>query len=69
MQDFDAVIKDLIERRIISLEDGLSFATNQNNLLLSLKGLTAAEDYVRRESNKIPAGIFSESGSLLGLIE
>ena len=69
MQDFDTVIKDFIERRLISLEDGLAFATNQNNLLLSLKGLTAAEDYVRRDSDKIPAGMFSESGSLLGLIE
>jgi twitching motility protein PilT len=69
MQDFDAVIKDLIERRVITLEDGLAFATNQNNLLLSLKGLTAAEDYVRREADRIPAGMFSESGSLLGLIE
>jgi twitching motility protein PilT len=69
MQDFDTVIKDFIERRLITLEDGLAFATNQNNLLLSLKGLTAAEDYVRRESAKMPAGMFSETGSLLGLIE
>lgn len=69
MQDFDAVIKDMIERRIISLEDGLSFATNQNNLLLSLKGLTAAEDYVRREGEKVPAGMFSDSTSILEFIE
>jgi hypothetical protein len=33
----------------VSLEDGLTFATNQNNLLLSLKGMTAAEDFIRRE--------------------
>ena len=38
MQDFDTVIKDLIHRRVITMEDGLPFATNQNNLLLSLKG-------------------------------
>ena len=69
MQDFDAVIKDLIERRVVTLEDGLAFATNQNNLLLSLKGLTAAEDYVRREDGRVPAEMFSESGSLLGMIE
>src|SRR5258705_6148010 len=37
MQDFDTVIKDLIESKTISLEDGLAFATNQNNLILSLK--------------------------------
>jgi twitching motility protein PilT len=69
MQDFDTVIRDFIERRLVTLEDGLSFATNQNNLLLSLKGVTAAEDYLRRESDRVPAGMFSESGSLLGLIE
>jgi len=69
MQDFDSVIKDLIESRAISLEDGLSSATNQNNLLLSLKGMTAAEDFVRREVNGMPVGAFSESGSMLGFIE
>src|SRR5213080_1894166 len=50
MQDFDTVIKDLIERNIVTVEDGLGFATNQNNLLLSLKGLTSGEDYVRTQS-------------------
>ena len=45
MQDFDSVIRGLIEKEIITLEDGLSFATNQNNLLLQLKGLSASEDY------------------------
>ncbi len=45
MQDFDSVIRDLIEKEIITHEDGLSFATNQNNLLLQLKGLSASEDY------------------------
>ncbi len=69
MQDFDTVIKDLIETRTISLEDGLTFATNQNNLLLSLKGLTAAEDFIRQDGEHLTAGTFSESGSLLGLIE
>ena len=28
------------------MDDGLSFATNQNNLLLQLKGLSSTEDYV-----------------------
>jgi twitching motility protein PilT len=53
MQDFDTVIKDLIEREIISVEDGLGFATNQNNLLLSLKGLTSGEDYVRSQADNL----------------
>ncbi|HKY29661.1 MAG TPA: PilT/PilU family type 4a pilus ATPase [Pyrinomonadaceae bacterium] len=69
MQDFDSGILQLIESGVISLDDGLAFATNQNNLLLSLKGLTAAEDFIRREGARLPASTFSESGSMLGLIE
>ncbi len=45
MQDFDSVIRDLIEKKIVTMEDGLSFATNQNNLILQLKGLSSTEDY------------------------
>ena len=55
MQDFDSVIKNLIERDIISIEDGLAFATNQNNLLLSLKGLTSSEDFIRTQSENVVA--------------
>jgi twitching motility protein PilT len=55
MQDFDTVIKDLIERNIITVEDGLPFATNQNNLLLSLRGLTAGEDYLRGNAATVVA--------------
>jgi len=69
MQDFDSVIKDLIESKVVTLEDGLAFATNQNNLLLSLKGMSAAEDFIRREVDRMPANAFSDSGSMLGLIE
>jgi twitching motility protein PilT len=46
MQDFDSVIRGLIESGEISMDDGLSFATNQNNLLLQLKGLSSTEDYL-----------------------
>ena len=45
MQDFDSVIRKMIEQNMISMEDGLSFATNKNNLLLQLKGLSSTEDY------------------------
>jgi len=69
MQDFDSVIKDLIEAKVVSLEDGLAFATNQNNLLLSLKGMSAGEDFIRREVDGMPANAFSDSGSMLGMIE
>ena len=67
MQDFDTVIKGLIESKVVSLEDGLAFATNQNNLLLPLKGMTAAEDFIRRDG--MPPNTFSDSGSMLGMIE
>ena len=60
MQDFDTVIRDFIERNVVTKEDGLAFATNQNNLLLSLKGLTSGEDYLRAEAN-----ILANQGSQL----
>jgi twitching motility protein PilT len=52
MQDFDGVIRGMIEQKVITMEDGLSFATNQNNLLLQLKGLSSTEDYVKANNNK-----------------
>jgi len=55
MQDFDAVIRKMIEDKIITLEDGLSYATNQNNLLLQLKGLSSNEDYLNKDRMKRPA--------------
>ena len=54
MQDFDAVIRKLIEDKTITLEDGLSYATNQNNLLLQLKGLSSSEDYLNNDRMKRP---------------
>jgi twitching motility protein PilT len=45
MQDFDTVIKEMIERRLVTLEDGLAFATNPHNLQLALKGVTMRDDY------------------------
>ena len=52
MQDFDSVIKGMIEREVVTMEDGLAFATNQNNLLLSLKGLTASDDFIRSQADE-----------------
>jgi twitching motility protein PilT len=69
MQDFDTVIKDLIDSKVVSLDDGLAFASNQNNLLLSLKGMTAAEDFIRRDGDAMTVNSFSDSGSMLGMIE
>lgn len=45
MQDFDSVILEMIRKGQITNDDGLSFATNKNNLLLQLKGLSSTEDY------------------------
>ncbi|MEP6569695.1 MAG: PilT/PilU family type 4a pilus ATPase [Acidobacteriota bacterium] len=69
MQDFDTVIRDFIERRVVSLEDGLAFATNQNNLLLQLKGVTAGEDYVNREVTGVPLSTVKDTGSMLSMID
>jgi twitching motility protein PilT len=55
MQDFDNVIRGMIERNEVTLEDGLSFATNQNNLLLQLKGLSSTEDYANMTQPQKPA--------------
>jgi twitching motility protein PilT len=69
MQHFDSVIRDFIERGVVSLEDGLAFATNQNNLLLELKGVTG-EDYMnQREVKGVPLAPVSEPGSMLSMIE
>jgi len=69
MQDFDTVIKYMIETGRVSLEDGLAFATNQNNLLLSIKGVTADEEYIKRGGGAIPLSGMAESGSMLNMIE
>src|SRR2546423_7182362 len=55
MQDFDTVIKGMIEREMITLEDGLSFATNPNNLQLALKGMSASDDFLAGEANAVSA--------------
>jgi twitching motility protein PilT len=69
MQDFDSVIKGLIENGTISIEDGLTFATNPNNLLLTLKGVTAGEEYLQRRGNPLPMPSVSETGSMLSMLE
>jgi twitching motility protein PilT len=69
MQDFDSVIKDLIEREIVSIEDGLAFATNQNNLLLNLKGLTSSDDFIRSQSEDFVAGQTSQMPPAFSLTE
>jgi twitching motility protein PilT len=52
MQHFDGVIKEMIEQKTLSLEDGLAFATNQNNLLLELKGVSGKEDFMHDDGGR-----------------
>jgi twitching motility protein PilT len=68
MQNFDTVIRDLIEKGTISVEDGLAFATNQNNLLLTLKGVTG-EDFTQHDDSKIPKAVLSDRESMLSMID
>ncbi len=69
MQDFDGVIKELIETGAVTLEDGLTFATNPNNLNLSLKGVTATDQFMQRGDGGLPAAEMAKSGSMLSLID
>jgi twitching motility protein PilT len=74
MQDFDSVIRKMIEKEEITMEDGLSFATNQNNLLLAIKGLASTEDYLKQGDNQPGSMSFvpptpNTSNSFLDLIE
>ena len=68
MQDFDTVIRGLIEKGTISVEDGLNFATNQNNLLLTLRGVTG-EEFAQRDGGGVAAAPLSDRGSMLSMID
>jgi twitching motility protein PilT len=73
MQDFDTVIRQLIEKETVTLEDGLSFATNQNNLMLQLKGLGGTEDFINQSNAQNGSGIMqpapATNNSFVDLIE
>src|SRR2546423_1836273 len=71
MQDFDTVIREMIEKKIVTMEDGLAFATNQNNLLLKLKGLSSSEDFIRAETSVTGATheTLPEVESMLSMID
>ena len=75
MQDFDGVIRTMIEKGQITMDDGLSFATNQNNLLLQLKGLSSTEDYVNTNRQRqmptqvMPPPPAENPDSVLNMIE
>ena len=70
MQDFDSVIKEMVENGTISIDDGLTYATNPNNLHLSLKGVTGTDPFVQRGgSSGLPMPELAEHGSMLSMIE
>ncbi len=71
MQDFDSVIRKLIGQKIVSLEDGLTFATNPNNMLLALKGLSSGDDFTMPDAPP-PSTVkppHAASTSMLNMIE
>jgi twitching motility protein PilT len=75
MQDFDSVIKGLIEKNLITMEDGLSFASNQNNLLLQLKGLSSTEEFNNAHLGRalpksmVPPAPAKDADSVLNMME
>jgi twitching motility protein PilT len=70
MQDFDTVIKQLVENGTISIDDALTFATNPSNLLLNLKGVMATEEFLQRErSGGVPLPAVADTGSMLSMID
>lgn len=74
MQDFDSVILKMIRDGIVTLEDGLSFSTNQNNLLLQLRGLSSTDDYANAvqpqpTATTLPPPAQQPKNSVLDMIE
>ena len=65
MQDFDTVIKGMIERKTVTLEDGLSYATNPHNLQLALKGVTIKDDYLGGGPGAPPPSEPQRGGSMM----
>jgi twitching motility protein PilT len=67
MQDFDTVIKGLIERKAVTLEDGLAFATNPHNLQLALKGVSIKDDFIQHDEQQLPAAPPRRAAPMLDL--
>ncbi|MBA2339687.1 MAG: PilT/PilU family type 4a pilus ATPase [Pyrinomonadaceae bacterium] len=67
MQEFDSVIKTMIQNGTVTMEDGLGFATNRHNLLLTLKGLSSGDEYIQEENTPL-APSFDKS-SMFSMIE
>jgi twitching motility protein PilT len=62
MQTFDGVLEQMIRQRIVTKEDALPYATNQNNLLLRLSDLAGAPP-------ARPASAKAKDDSMLDMIE
>ena len=63
MQTFDSVIENLIRTSVLTREDALPYATNQNNLILRLADMADAP----KPQSAEPAA--SQDGSMLDMIE
>jgi twitching motility protein PilT len=64
MQTFDSVIENFIREGVVSKEEALAYATNQNNLLLRLADFGGAS-----ATTLSPATPSSNPGSMLDMIE
>ena len=69
MQHFDGVIKELIQRKTVTLEDGLAFATNQNNLLLELKGVSGKDDFFHDDASRPAPAHARRSSPMIDFVE
>ena len=71
MQEFDYVIQKMIESQTITLEDGMAFATNPNNLQLALKGMSSSDEFMSLPGRnaKPPMGRPNGASSMLNMIE
>ncbi len=67
MQTFDGVLEKMIRDGITSKEEALSYATNQNNLMLRLADFGGAAPEQKPEQK--PAQPKEQSGSMLNMIE
>ncbi|MDQ3256983.1 MAG: type IV pilus twitching motility protein PilT, partial [Acidobacteriota bacterium] len=67
MQTFDGVLEKMIRDGVTSKEEALSYATNQNNLMLRLADLGSAAPEQKPEQK--PDQPTAQSGSMLDMIE
>ena len=72
MQTFDGVIEKMVREGVINKEEGMAYATNQNNLLLRLADFGGGSGAAPSAASNAPAAASSpprQNGSMLDMIE